>query len=153
MNVWQYVAPNGSLSDSVYTTVDGHRSSCHKTTKLDLQTSPLVLVLGEVPSNATEVNVTMEGSGLYCRMFNEMCTQLATQVFARSFQDDPGNSTCSPLCGEEVTCQLVSASSTRDLCQFQCMCPPGGCNEVVLVVSEGAVVEQGMMDVCEISME
>ena len=147
---WQYVPKKGMEDISIFKMADGVNDTCYRKSKTALEKSALVVVLPETPS-AGEVSIMMRGSNLYCKMFDEQCAKLAMQFFARSFEDNPDNPRCTPLCAGEVTCGLVSASSTRDLCQFECLCPSGGCNEIVLVMHAEAVHGGRAAEVCEIS--
>ena len=149
---WQYVPKKDMEDEEVFRMADRLNDTCYQMTKTSLEESPLVLVLPDTPSPpATEVSIAVGGSNLSCKMFDESCTKLAMLFFARSFEDNPDNPRCTPLCLGEVLCWLVSASSTRDLCEFKCACPSGGCNEIVLVMHAEAVHGGRAAEVCEIS--
>ena len=154
VTVRQYVPAFGVKDDSIVKAADGSIHTCYGITKPQLDKFPFVLIFPETPSpSASKVNIVLEGSDLYCDVFDETCSELATQFYTRSFKDSKDNPQCLPLCGYEVPCHIVSAASTRDRCEFQCTCPSGGCNEVVFLANNGALKQGQTMKVCEITVK
>ena len=153
VTIWPYI-PEGQLKrDSVFNTKDSSPHTCHNVATPDLDKFPLMLVLPNTQkASASQVTIVMEGSNLYCEAFDQTCTGIATIFFARSFVENPNNPLCLPFCGAEVPCVKVSAPSTRDLCQFECLCPPGGCKEIVLVMGKGSLRSGKTTKICEIEV-
>ena len=155
MNVRQWVPLNWQRDDRALMMADSLNNTCYplrrSVTNLE-ETSKTLILDGKKVANADEVTVTLEGTNLYCDVFDVTCTKLALQVLARSDKDDPLNEKCKPFCGKEVTCMLVYASSTRSQCDLKCECPPGGCQEIIVVFSEGVIAMNPLMEVCEIKL-
>jgi hypothetical protein len=136
---------------------DRNGSSCYNFHNAGLLSSPAyfkAFVLdGKSVATHNSVQLTLHGSNLYCDVFDDSCTKLALQVYARSFRDDPLYEKCKPLCGNEVPCMMMSTSTTRDRCDLKCICPPGGCREIVVIANAAVVKPAETMTVCEAEMQ
>ena len=131
---------------------DGLHDTCYEMTKANLQKQMLIVILPDSSPPSQQADVVINGSNLYCEIFDKPCIEPAMQLFARSFKDHADYPVCTPFCGQEAMCSLVSGSSTGDRCEFKCMCPPNGCNELILAMHAGAV-RDGKKDaeICEIT--